>query len=39
MVSSKRQSAGQLLNLQELLNVKNIYKLQILNFSHKWHKN
>ena len=33
------ESAGPLLNLQELLNVENIYKLQILNFSHKWHKN
>ena len=24
--------------LQELSNVEKIYKLQILNFSHKWHK-
>ena len=32
------ESAGPLLNLQELLNVENIYKLQILNFPHKWHK-
>ena len=32
------ESASPLLNLQELLNVENIYKLQILNFSHKWHK-
>ena len=32
------ESAGPLLNLQELRNVENIYKLQILNFFHKWHK-
>ena len=32
------ENAGTLLNLQDLLTVKNIFKLQILNFSHKWHK-
>ena len=32
------ESAGPLLNLLELLSVENIYKLQVLKFSHKWHK-
>ena len=32
------ETADPLLNLQEFLTVENIYKLQILNFSHKRHK-
>ena len=32
------ESASPLLDLQELLTVENIDKLQVLNFSHKWHK-